>query len=166
MAEDLVDFDPVETKVVLAMPEFSGLAPRIAKRSPLRRGPEALATLEYLVFSDDVRLAVVNHQTVAVPGSWTEIDLEQYIRGNQSAAGLEKTIEPAEPYERPGAAGRIARYTMREGTEAMACLAYDIKGSLDRLTGFLCIPGTAALSPADAARLADGIGVKGVLPPK
>jgi hypothetical protein len=165
MAEDLVDFDPKDTKVVLNLPEFSGLTPRIAKRSPLRRGPAAMATLEYLVYSDDTRLAVINHQTVATPGTWDEIDLEQYIRGNQSTASLEKTFEAAEPYARSGASGRLLRYTMREATESMGCLAFDVKGSLSRLIGFLCLPGSAGLSSAEAKRLIDGIGVTDTLPP-
>jgi hypothetical protein len=165
MAEDLVDFDFKETKVVVNVPEFSGLAPRIAKRSPLRRGADALVTLEYLVWSDDVRLAVVNHQSAATPDAWKDIDLEQYIRANQSTATLEKTFEAAEPYARPGASGRIVRYTMREGGEGMGCVAFDVKARLNRLTGFLCLPGGAGLSPAEAKRLVDGFGIKDALPP-
>lgn len=162
MADDLVDVDPKSTNVVLTNPEFSGLEPRVAKRRPLTAGATGL---EYLVFSDDVRVAVVNHQWAATSPAWPEIDLVKYIGTVNPGNPLEKKIGEPVSYARGEAAGRLTSFSMQDGAEGMACVAYDIKAGTNRLTGFMCVPGTAELSPADATRMVNGLGIKGVLPP-
>ena len=164
MADELVDFDPKTTSVVLTTQEFSGLQPRVAKRRPLASTPGATG-LEYLVFSDDVRVAVVNHQWAAASPAWPEIDLGKYLATVNPDNPVEKKIGAATPYVRGGAAGKLTLFSMQEGTEGMACVAYDIKAGTDRLTGFMCVPGAAELSPAEAERMVSGLGIKGVLPP-
>jgi len=162
MADDLVDFDAKESKVVVTSPEFAGIAANVAKR----RQPAAGAPgLEYLVFSDAVRAAVINHQWSDAPASWPEIDLVQYIGTVNPGGQLEKKIGASVPYARGGATGRITQFSVQHENEGLACVAYDIKAVRDRLTGFTCIPGTAALSEDDARRLVNSVGVTGALPP-
>jgi hypothetical protein len=162
MADDLVDFDAKESKVVVAAPEFAGIGANTARR----RVPAAGAPgLEYLVFADAVRVAVVNHQWSAAPASWPEIDLVQYIGTVNPGGQIEKKIGASAPYARGGATGRLTQFSVAEGGEGLACVAYDIKAVRDRLTGFICLPGTAAMSGEEARRLVDGVGVTGALPP-
>ena len=162
MAADLVDFDAKDSKVVVAAPEFAGIAANTAKRRPPSAGQ---AGLEYLVFSDAVRVAVVNHQWSETPVPWPEIDLVQYIGTVNPGGALDKKIGDSAPYARGGATGRITQFSVQEGTEGLACVAYDIKATRDRLTGFICLPGTAAMSAEDARRLVNSVGVTGALPP-
>ena len=164
MADELVDVDPKTTNVVLTNQEFSGLEPRVAKRRPLASTPGATG-LEYLVFSDDVRVAVVNHQWAAAGAAWPEIDLVQYIGTVNPGNPRDKKIGATTAYARGDATGRLTLFSMQDGAEGMACVAYDIKAGTDRLTGFMCVPGTAELSPTEAARMVNGLGIKGVLPP-
>jgi hypothetical protein len=143
---------------------FTGIAARTAKRRLPSAAPGSTG-LEYLVFSDDVRVAVVNHQWAVTPATWPTIDLVQYIGTVNPDSPLEKKIGDAADYARGAAGGRTTQFTLAEGSEGMACVAYDIKTAMHRLTGFICLPGTAPLSPADAKRLVDGIGIKGELAP-
>jgi hypothetical protein len=164
MADELADFDAATSRVVVASPEFAGIAARTAKRRLPSAAPGSTG-LEYLVFSDDVRVAVVNHQWAVTPATWPTIDLVQYIGTVNPDSPLEKKIGDAADYARGAAGGRTTQFTLAEGSEGMACVAYDIKTAMHRLTGFICLPGTAPLSPADAKRLVDGIGIKGELAP-
>ena len=164
MADELVDVDPKSTNVVLTSPEFSGLEPRVAKRRAPASTPGA-AGLEYLVFSDDVRVAVVNHQWAEKSANWPEIDLIQYLGTVNPGNPMDKKVGASAPYARGEAAGRLTLFSMQDGAEGMACVAYDIKAGTNRLTGFMCVPGTAELSPTEAARMVNGLGIKGVLLP-
>ena len=164
MADELADFDPKETKVVVTAPEFAGLPAKIAKRRPLPVAAGATG-LEYLVFSDDVRVAVVNHQWAAKPSEWPEIDLGQYISTINPGSPLPKKVENPMPYVRGTVMGQLAQFSMQEGSEGMACVAYDIKAGAHRLTGFMCVPGTAVLSYTEASKMIHGIGIKDDLPP-
>ena len=164
MADELVDFDARSSNVVLTTQEYSGLAARIAKRRPLPSTPGATG-LEYLVFSDETRVAVINHQWAAASAKWPEIDLAKYIATVNPDNPLEKKIGATTSYARGSADGRLTLFSMQDGGEGMACVAYDIKAGTERLTGFMCVPGTAELSPADATRMVNGLGITGVLPP-
>jgi len=163
MAQPLVDFDPAEVKVVLTAAEFSGLAPRTAQRRAADPGGTAL---DYAVFSDGVRVFVVNHQYGSGTVNWGPIDLAAYIASLEGLAGLEKTLQPQASYSRPGVDGRYILFAVKEGQDTITCMAFDLVGKNDRLTGFLCLPGAAPITTADAERMADGIGVKDVMPPK
>lgn len=164
MANELVDFKPKDSQVTMTAAEFAGVAARIAKRRDLP-ATEGATGLEYLVFADDVRVAALNHQWAAKAAAWPEIDLVQFIGTVNPGSPLEKKIGQSAPYERGGASGRVVHFSMQEGTEGMACVAYDVKAGAHRLTGFICLPGTAPLTPEDAKRLVGGLGIKGVLPP-
>jgi hypothetical protein len=162
MADELVDFDAKETKVSVSAPEFSGIAATAAKRR-LPASTEGATGLEYLVFSDAVRVAVINHQWAEKPVSWPEIDLVQYIGTVNPGNALEKKIGASAPYARGSATGRLTQFSVQEGSEGLACVAYDIKAVRNRLTGFICLPGSAPMTPEDARRLVDAVGIKDVL---
>lgn len=159
MSQRLIDIDPKEALVNLAMQEFRGMSPSIARR----RATEP--TLDYLVFSGGTHVAVVNHQYSAKPVAWSDIDLVVYIKSVEGASSMEKVIGPVTPYSRSEGNGTYVTYAMKAENEDLACLAYDVRGKADRLTGFICLPGSAPITPADAKRLIDSIGVKDRLPP-
>ncbi|MBM3533083.1 MAG: hypothetical protein FJX60_08625 [Alphaproteobacteria bacterium] len=162
MAADLVDFDAKESKVVVTSPEFSGIAANTARRRPPTAGAPGL---EYLVFADSVRVAVVNHQWSETPVSWPEIDLVQYIGTVNPGGTLEKKIGASAPYARGGAIGRLTQFSAHEGNEGVTCVAYGIKAVRNRVTGFICLPGTAPMTEDEARRLVNSVGVIGALPP-
>ena len=164
MADDLVDFDAKTSRVLVVAPEFSGIAARVAKRR-LPTPAEGSTGLEYLVLSDDVRVAVVNHQWAVMAAAWPEVDLPQYIGTVNPGSPLEKKIGEPAPYTRGAASGKTTIFSMQEGAEGMACVAYDIKAGMHRLTGFICLPGTAPLSADDVKRLVGGLGISGELAP-
>jgi hypothetical protein len=163
MAQPLVDFDPAEVKVVLTAAEFSGLAPRTAQRRAAEPGGTAL---DYVVFSDGMRVFVANHQYGGGTVNWGNVDLAAYIASLEGLAGLEKTLEPQATYGRPGVDGRYILFAVKEGQDTITCMSFDLMGKNDRLTGFLCLPGSAPITTADAERMADGMGVRDAMPPK
>jgi hypothetical protein len=164
MADELVDFDSSESKVVLTSREYAGLVAGTAKRRMSGTG-EGATGHEYLVFADQVRVAVINHQWTAKPTTWSDVDLVQYIATVNPDNPIEKKIGASAPYARGEASGRLVLFSIQEGTEGMACVAYDIKASQHRLTGFMCVPGTAPLTMEEAKRMVDGLGVKDGLAP-
>lgn len=163
MAQPLADIDPAEIKVVLTAAEFSGLGPRSAQRRVAEPGGTGL---DYVVFSDGVRVTVVNHQYGTGTVTWGPIDLAAYIGSLEGLAGLEKTLQPEASYSRPGVEGRYVLFAATEGQDTITCMSFDLMGKNDRLTGFLCLPGSAPITTADAERIADGMGVRDAMPPK
>lgn len=161
MAQDMITIDPQAARVSLALPEFKGIEPAIVQRRPTN-GTDP--TLDYLAFSGMAQVAVVNHQYAPQPMNWAAIDLVGYVNSLPQAATMEKTFEAPIPYARGEASGTLVLFQMKSESDSMACVAYDVRAKSDRLTGFICLPGSAPISAADAKRLVDGIAVKDALP--
>jgi hypothetical protein len=169
-AQELKIIDPGDVKIVVNASEFVGKPAARARRRPESGSfaPESSVTtaVDELMLRAGGYEHVVLHSYALRQVEWGRVDLGNVIRAIFKNSAKPLVIDEARRHSRGRASGEYAQFTHFDGNGEFKCVAYVLfVDQYNRLLGIFCNPPSLDLTPEDALRHVNSVGIKGALDP-